>query len=1133
MMSQNQSGQPLTLGMLQKELGGPKRKLRFLDSFFPADLLYAQPNSDPAPKASGTKTADHSSPVQQKGTKPTYTKHYIPYTLAKDGCHSQDKNLDGYYQVLFGNKSPKGNYSDAIGGLRKRIANTIVDDEHVIPQIREHMRDKSLPNAGEVIHSLRNAAIESKGLQVRFHSLLKEIEQEEEFLRWLAGNAGSVPLDELKEGLDSRAESFAWLSGDPLNEIKSVMNIKSFVNEATSQFTKHMHTDEENAFLWLLLGALLQDQIVSVAETYDAHFVRVKPAPKAPAPRQSEPAPSHKLPDEITMQSEERILTPDYHVPLSDLEGHWIPRRERMEEITKGLVNASYRPVILLSGAGGSGKTELVRMVVNQTIPFKSVLWLTYSKLYRSTGENKTLYQLMEDCALSNVKNQLPSWGRDCLIVVDNLDVQDNVLMRDLLDQYLTGDARILITTRDKTMFLNAGNEYPEHLEDNAELSSICLNDHPDEQAETAVKLFQSCCPQDCKDEKLLIPEICARLDNNLLLVSYLAKNTKSAPSQILSDLNRLPVLNPAGALRNLGRVSHHYQTVDKPEALIRYVFGDLLDDRRFADKPLQAQALALLALLPGAAVDQDLAAALLGDGEGTLAAEDLSALEKADLLRKSGEGRVTLHSLMAEILLSYQPAVQALMKDAAFWGQILENWLTMKRSSTTPALIYAVLSHVYTLGEDVCAAQRLALLIEQGNPDELFRKLHPAVPGAILACAEHKTERRFVWWDLQKRQEETILRAQHQYHLNSAQAEPLLCGQNTVRFLHLYFAPYPDASLPLVIPDWLGDKPVTEIPAQFCTKADPEMFEHITDRYRAGRTAFFSSLQLPRWLTVIGDDAFASLWVSQQSLQLPSTLREIGDRAFAGCQFTGRLELPDSLARIGRHAFADNLFYGDLRLPEKLSSLGDGAFQNSGSFGDLSSDEIDALKARGVTIDDLAFEKNGTALQEKETVIQTDASPEKLREEITTPVICEENGKTVIRFDDSLHDLRQENLPGMLEGRLELPDCCLTAIRSHALYRQKGISGDLAIPKSVLRIEMFAFSDCGLDGTVTVKGKPVIEMGAFSFTNIKKVIFEQDAQEIGHAVFEGCRHLTIYAPPDSAAARYAQANGIPFIPLK
>ena len=158
---------------------------------------------------------------------------------------------------------------------------------------------------------------------------------------------------------------------------------------------------------------------------------------------------------------------------------------------------------------------------------------------------------------------------------------------------------------------------------------------------------------------------------------------------------------------------------------------------------------------------------------------------------------------------------------------------------------------------------------------------------------------------------------------------------------------------------------------------------------------------------------------------------------------------------------------------------------------------------------------------------------PPELREEITAPVICEENGETVIRFDDSLHDLRQENLPGMLEGRLELPDCCLTAIRSHALYRQKGISGDLAIPKSVLRIEMFAFSDCGLDGTVTVKGKPVIEMGAFSFTNIKKVIFEQDAQEIGHAVFEGCRHLTIYAPPDSAAARYAQANGIPFIPLK
>ena len=87
-----------------------------------------------------------------------------------------------------------------------------------------------------------------------------------------------------------------------------------------------------------------------------------------------------------------------------------------------------------------------------------------------------------------------------------------------------------------------------------------------------------------------------------------------------------------------------------------------------------------------------------------------------------------------------------------------------------------------------------------------------------------------------------------------------------------------------------------------------------------------------------------------------------------------------------------------------------------------------------------------------------------------------------------------------------------------------------LQIPANVIYVEEQAFAECTALEHVSFDGVLHIEKNAFyNCKMLKTVRFTDSCQTIEHHVFAHCPNLTIIAPENSVAHRYAIDNGIAF----
>jgi hypothetical protein len=121
-------------------------------------------------------------------------------------------------------------------------------------------------------------------------------------------------------------------------------------------------------------------------------------------------------------------------------------------------------------------------------------------------------------------------------------------------------------------------------------------------------------------------------------------------------------------------------------------------------------------------------------------------------------------------------------------------------------------------------------------------------------------------------------------------------------------YDPYNTFHEAIIIPDTLGDKPVTVIGEG------------------AFAYAYVTDIVLPKQLEHIGSKAFAGNWID--TIVIPDTVKSIGMLAFQDSSLRN-ISLGSGLESIGAYAF-DGCSLTALFLPEKLKTLGEGAFYHN-----------------------------------------------------------------------------------------------------------------------------------------------------------------------------------------------------------
>lgn len=99
-----------------------------------------------------------------------------------------------------------------------------------------------------------------------------------------------------------------------------------------------------------------------------------------------------------------------------------------------------------------------------------------------------------------------------------------------------------------------------------------------------------------------------------------------------------------------------------------------------------------------------------------------------------------------------------------------------------------------------------------------------------------------------------------------------------------------------------------------------------------------------------------------------------------------------------------------------------------------------------------------------------------------------------------------------------------------------RGTLSLLCIPETLDGLPVIAIGERAFEGaslTAVVLPNGLCSIGWFAFYGCESLInvtIPASVNSIGYAVFDGCGDLTVYCPPDSYAARYAQSYGLSYI---
>lgn len=198
-------------------------------------------------------------------------------------------------------------------------------------------------------------------------------------------------------------------------------------------------------------------------------------------------------------------------------------------------------------------------------------------------------------------------------------------------------------------------------------------------------------------------------------------------------------------------------------------------------------------------------------------------------------------------------------------------------------------------------------------------------------------------------------------------------------------------------------------------------------------------------------------------SIIIPEGVTSIQYAAFLNCNLDG-IVLPNTLTEIGARAFEDCRFF-NIVIPESVISIGEDAFTRF----DHELYPLVMVASKGSYAAKYA-ENNGIELVHD---------------------IFEIEGKRLLTYFG-------------VDEEIEIPDH-VTVIEDAAFYNNSFL-GSVKIPDSVTSIGEYAFELC---------------------SNLRYVRIPSSVITIGEKAFARCPNLCIIAPVDSAAAKYAEENGI------
>lgn len=226
----------------------------------------------------------------------------------------------------------------------------------------------------------------------------------------------------------------------------------------------------------------------------------------------------------------------------------------------------------------------------------------------------------------------------------------------------------------------------------------------------------------------------------------------------------------------------------------------------------------------------------------------------------------------------------------------------------------------------------------------------------------------------------------------------------------------------------------------------------------KIGRAAFhacsnLSDITIPSNVTEIGEFAFGALPITE--ITIPKNLKKIPQMAFDNCKNLKTVNLPKELETIEYAAFRDNISLTAFDLPANVKEVNSGAFIGCNA---MKSININESNEAYTSVDGVLMSKDKTRLV---------AYPGGLTEGYTVPAYVKYvNG-------EAFHDA--------LIGSVEFSE----GVEEIGRYAFGGCQQlkDITIPATIKSIAPYAFTNCGILESVSVKCKEPVEITGDAFS--------------------------------------------------
>ena len=301
----------------------------------------------------------------------------------------------------------------------------------------------------------------------------------------------------------------------------------------------------------------------------------------------------------------------------------------------------------------------------------------------------------------------------------------------------------------------------------------------------------------------------------------------------------------------------------------------------------------------------------------------------------------------------------------------------------------------------------------------------------------------------------------------------------------------------------------------------------------------------------------------SEESFVVPDGVKIVGDFAFEGCSSLTSLFLPESVKRIERSAFAGCSGLTSITVPENVEEIGLYAFRNCSSLAEI---VVAGNNSNFQSIDGVLFSKDGKKLYKfpegmKKDTFLIPESVKTIEDEALfkarlksievaknnpdfksiNGVLFSKDGKTLIKLPegsaresyvvpDGVVTIEKDaftNSASLTE--VVLPDGVKT-IGKWAFANCSSLK-NIRVPDSVSKIGDNAFAGCvSLTSFVVPKG--IEKIAEFTFglcVSLEEIVVSEGVQKIEPYAFAKCEALTIRAPKESYAERFAKESKIRF----